>query len=85
MSKLIKYRRRTGRYVPEYGDRLSFSIREEFDLFEERTLWDDWEDFRDGWRGTRGFGNKPKKYKKWKLLNERRKLSKLKLKYKVIW
>jgi len=42
--------RKSGRYSPDYNERLPFALREELDLFEERILYDEWTNYRDGFR-----------------------------------
>lgn len=43
-------RKNSGRYTPKYTENLPFHLREELDIVEERTLYDEWDNYRDGFR-----------------------------------
>ena len=64
-----KIRKHSGRVSPKYIEKLPFKLREELDLFDERTFWDDWNDYRDGFR-------EPIEKNRYKFLKKKNKLKK---------
>jgi hypothetical protein len=45
-----RWKRQSGRHVPKYNEHLPFNVREELDIHENRTLYDEWYNWRDGIR-----------------------------------
>jgi hypothetical protein len=78
MAKVNKNKRKSGRYIPKYTFNLPFKIREELDLHEYRTMWDDWIDWRDGMRASWDklrFKRMMKKTKQYIIKSVRRKIA----------